>query len=237
MGQNNDESLDFITRGDRTTLSIHKQPKGPDVLNYTYAGAPASMGINSSGLCLCGNALPYEGSEIGVPILCVAREILNQTDLTDAIKRVKEAKIAVAANLAIGTTEGITNVEANPDKVQVSYSETILFHANHYLCSTKDFSDKIGKDDGVSVSSLARCNRMESLMKANSEKLELFLLQGFLRDHENRPYSICAHKSESGSPIVNTSKTIDSMIFIPEEREAWIAKGNPCENKFVSYRI
>jgi len=27
------------------------------------------------------------------------------------------------------------------------------------------------------------------------------------------------------------------MIYIPEKREAWISKGNPCENEFVKYVI
>jgi isopenicillin-N N-acyltransferase like protein len=233
VGQNNDEKLDFITKGDCTILSILKSNSGPDILDYTYAGAPASMGINSCGLCECANGLPYERVETGVPILCVAREILNQTNLDDAVSKIMDAKIAVAANFVIGTDGRIANVEANPSKVQITTSESILFHTNHYLCSTSDFAENIGEE--VSSSSLLRCNRMENLLKENIGKLDLPIFQSILKDHENSPNSICAHKD--GKLMADRSKTIDSMIFIPEKRQAWIAKGNPCEAGFERYEI
>jgi len=27
------------------------------------------------------------------------------------------------------------------------------------------------------------------------------------------------------------------MIYVPEKREAWIAKGNPCQTAFVKYIV
>lgn len=234
VGQNNDEKLDFITKGNRTILAILKSEDSPDILDYTYAGAPASMGMNSTGLCACANGLSYERVETGVPILCVAREILNQTNIDDALDRIMNTKLAVAANFVIGTEGAIVNVEANPSKVQVTSSESTLFHANHYLCSTNDFEKKIG--ESVTASSLARCSRMENLLKEAEGPLDLGMFQSFLRDHKNWPNSICAHK-EGEPALTERSKTIDSMIFIPKKRQAWIAKGNPCESDFICYEI
>lgn len=234
VGQNNDEGLDPWLDGDCTTLTKHTRKDGPDVLVYSYAGAPAMMGINSSGLSVCINALGFDKPKIGVPMLCVVREVLNQRGLDGAIAAIERADRAYALNFMLGDTRRIADVEANPLMVTVTRSDDILNHANHYLYGMEGFTD--GKSDDYRVNSKTRCDRMAELIQRNKGKLNLNAFQSFLRDHENRPNMICAHVNPA-KPKAHHSRTLDGMIYVPERREAWITRGNPCEREFVRYTV
>jgi len=234
VGQNNDEGIDPWLDGDCTTLTKHTQKDAPDALIYSYAGAPAMMGINSSGLSVCINALGFEKPKIAVPMLCVVREVLNQKDLDGAVTAIERADRAFALNFMIGDTRGIIDVEANPLKVSLKRSDDVLHHANHYLYEAAGFTDD--KNDEYHVNSEARCNRMAELIRINKGKLNLPTFEEFLRDHENRPNTVCAHVN-SNRPKPHHSRTLDGMIYIPEKKEAWITKGNPCTNEFVRYTV
>jgi isopenicillin-N N-acyltransferase-like protein len=234
VGQNNDEGIEPWLDGECTTLTRYKQKDAPDALIYTYAGAPAMMGINSKGLAVCINALGFDRPRTGVPMLCVVREVLNQSTLSDAVNAIERADRAFSLNFMIGASEGIVNVEANPLKLQLLKSEDVLFHANHYLCGTNGFDQ--AKTEAYLANSKARCDRMAQLLNQSKGSLDLLKLQGFLRDHENRPNTICVHPSPA-KPKWRRSRTLDGMIYISEKREAWISRGNPCQNEFVRYTV
>jgi isopenicillin-N N-acyltransferase-like protein len=192
------------------------------------------MGINSAGVSVCINALGFEKPRIAVPMLCVVRELLNQKSLDGALDSIHRADRAFALNFMVGDGKGIMDVEANPLTVTVKRSEDIIHHANHYLYGTNGFKDP--KSDEYRANSVARCDRMAELINRNKGRLNLKLLQGLLRDHENKPDTICAHVNPA-KPKAHHSRTLDGMIYVPEKREAWITKGNPCENEFVRYTI
>ena len=235
VGQNNDEGIDPWLDGDCTTLTRFNQKDAPNALIYTYAGAPAMMGINSAGLSLCINALGFDEPKIGVPMLCVVREVFNQKDIDGAVKAIERADRAFALNFVMGTTKGIANIEANPMKVVTTRSDDALYHANHYLfCPVEGFSE--AKSDEYRRNSTHRCDRMEALIESSKGKLNLPVLEGFLRDHENHPDTICAHVNQKRTRA-HWSRTLDGMIYVPEKREAWIAHGNPCEREFERYAV
>jgi isopenicillin-N N-acyltransferase-like protein len=192
------------------------------------------MGINSSGVSVCINALGFEKPRIAVPMLCVVRDVLNQKNLDDALASIQRADRAFALNFMLGDPKGIMDVEANPLNVMVRRSDDILHHANHYLYGTNGFTDP--KSGEYRANSVARCDRMAELINRNKGKLNLKLFQQFLRDHENKPNTICAHVNPA-RPQAHHSRTLDGMVYVPEKREAWITKGNPCENEFVRYSI
>jgi len=235
VGQNNDEGLDPWLDGDCTTLTRFNQKDAPNALIYSYAGAPAMMGINSEGLSLCINALGFDEPKIGVPMLCVVREVFNQKNIDGAVDAIERADRAFALNFVMGTPDGVANVEANPLKVETTRSDDALYHANHYIfCPVEGFTES--KSDAYMKNSTSRCDRMGHLIEENKGKLNLSLLEDFLRDHENRPDMICAHPNEKRSKA-HWSRTLDGMIYVPEKREAWIAHGNPCESEFVKYTV
>ncbi len=240
VGQNNDQGVDPWMDGDCVTLSRYLQKAAPNVLIYTYAGAPALMGINSAGLSVCLNGISYDEPRLGVPMLCIAREVLNQKSLDAAIEAIQRAKRAYSLNFMLGTPDGIADVEANPERLQIIRSSDILYHTNHYLRPTEV---SVGFESGeLHENSLYRCERIKNLLASGRGKLDLRTLQGFLRDHRtedfqrNDPYSLCCHVNPSRAALPNY-RTINSMIYVSEKLEAWITSGNPCENEFIRYSV
>jgi isopenicillin-N N-acyltransferase like protein len=232
VGQNNDERLSWTLDGEGETVAIFKQKTGPDAMVYTYAGAPVLMGINSAGLSVCLNGIPNDKNRPGVNVLCVVREVLNQKNLGDAIDAIERAKLASAINFMIGTPKEIADIEANPSHIEVIRSDEMITHANHYVCPTKGVT--VNKESHGHINSCLRGARMEELMQANKGTLTLDKFETFLMDHQNRPDSICAHVDKS-KPAWHQGMTVDGMVFISEKKEAWIAKGPPCDTQFVKY--
>jgi isopenicillin-N N-acyltransferase-like protein len=232
IGQNNDEGVEPWLGGDCTTLTRHRQKDAPDALIYTYVGAPALMGINSAGLSVCINALVYKETQPGVPMLAVVRSVMNQKDIEGATREIERAKRAYSVNFVLGTPKEIVDLETYPDRILKSSSDSILWHANHCL-----FSEGLRyENDQYRANSVGRCDRMQQLLESKSGSLDRETLQSFLSDHESKPNSICWHVDPSKPPQKQT-KTLDSMVYISEKREAWIAKGNPCSTEFVKYTV
>lgn len=232
VGQNNDEGIDPWMNGECVTLTRHLQATAPNVLIYTYVGAPAMMGINSKGLGVCINALAYKSPRTKVPMLAVVREVLNQNDMDGAIREIQGAAKSFALNFTMGTPSQIADVEAYPDNVLVRNSGDMLWHTNHCLYSTGfDYESEESRKNSVT-----RCSRVEALLKTGRGKLGLDSLEGIAADHENKPDSICLHVNPAKSKP-KQERTLDSMIFIPERKEAWIAHGNPCEVRFEEYTV
>jgi isopenicillin-N N-acyltransferase-like protein len=233
VGQNNDEGVEPWLDGECVVLIKHTRKSAPDFITYTYAGAPAMMGINSYGLALCINALNFSSPRVGVPMLCVAREVLNQKSLEDAINAIARAKRAYSLNFMMGTPYEIANVEASPSGVQVMKSQSFVYHANHYLCPVEGYQERTSGE--YYKNSNLRCERMGQLLRS-AKFIDFEYLKNVLRDHEGHPYGICRHV-DTKRPKEKRSRTLDGMIYIPERKEAWIAKGNPCENEFVRYAL
>jgi len=232
IGQNNDEGVDPWLDGDCTTLTRHRQKSGPDALIYTYVGAPAMMGINSAGLSVCVNALVYNGIQPGVPMLAVVRSVMNQKDIDGATKEIERAKRAYSINFVLGSPKEVVDLETYPDRILKSSSDSILWHANHCL-----YSEGLQyENEEYRSNSVGRCDRMQTLLESKRGDLDRETLQSFLSDHKSKPNSICWHVDPS-KPRQKQVKTLDSMVYIPEKREAWIAKGNPCSTEFVKYAV
>jgi isopenicillin-N N-acyltransferase like protein len=232
VGQDNDEPDDPWLAGECVTLTRHIQTDAPNVLIYTYAGVPAMMGINSSGLCLCLNAIKQGAPKMGVPIQWVQREVLNQRTLEDAIKVVQNANRAGGMNMMLGSKEGIADLEVNAHEVKMWRSDKTLYHANHYL-EPNDFAADDPSSNYYSNSSL-RCIRMKDLIAQKEGSLNLETFEGMLADHGNEPNTICRHLDDSPGGY---ARTFDAMIFIAEKGEAWIARDNPCTSPFVKYQV
>lgn len=232
VGQDNDEGIEPWLDGECTTLTRYVQKDAPTALIYTYVGAPAMMGINSEGLSVCINALAYPKVRVGVPLLAVTREVMNQRTLDGALEAVERASRSYSINFVLGTPEGIVDLETYPDEMFVHRSDDVIYHANHCLYSEGyEF-----ENTEYRANSITRCDRMGALIGAHRGNLDLKRLQAFLSDHEGKPHTICRHPDPS-KPHYKRARTLDGMIFVPEKREAWFAKGNPCETPFVRYPV
>jgi len=240
IAQNNDEALDPWLEGNCVVLLKVRRKTGPDLLTYTYAGIPAMMGINSSGIGLCINALLCEISTLGVPLLTITREILQQKTLEDAVEAIRRAKRGNSLNFGIADSKGrICDIECTPKRVDCLFTEDPYFaHTNHFLSKKLGIQKDIIRDSGIGFGrdSVFRHKRMYKLINEREGHVDLKTIMSFFRDHENYPNSICRHVNPKDS-IAEKAKTFDSMIFATSQRTAWISRGNPCENEYSIYPL
>jgi isopenicillin-N N-acyltransferase-like protein len=224
VGQTDDDSTRPWLDGDAVTIVRYEAPRSPRTLVYSYAGVPAQMGINSAGLAVGVNAIPFDRAEDGVPMWCLVREVLDRTRVEDALTLIRETKRAYALNFVLADPHEIADVEATPVSVDEMRSDDLLYHSNH--CVT-------GAAAAPGTNSRLRLERIAELMEAARGRLDRATLQTFLRDHRNRPDSICSHAGEN--PQDPDNRTFDAMLYVPERREAWLTRGYPCESEFVRY--
>ncbi|KAJ6849082.1 uncharacterized protein M6B38_271390 [Iris pallida] len=125
-----------------TYLVRAKLPDGESFTAYTYAGELPScaFGFNSHGMAFTLNAVPPSTEEIvagGVGRNFISRDLLEATDLQDALNRVQSSDVSVghSYNLIDTRNRKILNVEtASRNRCSVrNIGVTPFFHANMYL--------------------------------------------------------------------------------------------------------
>jgi hypothetical protein len=64
-------------------------------------------------------------------------------------------------------------------------------------------------------------------------------LKAFLADHEGKPTSICRHPHDGPDhPSVSArGRTVASIIAEPGEGRMHVARGNPCQTPYATYRL
>jgi isopenicillin-N N-acyltransferase-like protein len=72
---------------------------------------------------------------------------------------------------------------------------------------------------------------MAVLMEAGRGRLDTDTLKAILRDHANRPHSICAHPGE------RVSYSFASLISDLDAGRMEIAVGPPCEHEYATYTL
>jgi len=235
VGQNEDEGLDPWLNGECSVLVNVNRKEGPEVLTYTYAGVPSMKGMNSAGIALCINAVICEQSQLGVPGLVVTREVLYQKTIGDAIGAIARAKRANSLNYVIADTNGeLYDIESTPNDYDYIYSDKMIVHANHFLSQRLKIERDMIKES--LSNSIIRQNRMQRLQQGKAGRIDLKSLMSVLRDHVNYPNSICCHPDPAKAEHLR-SKTLDSIIWVPKKKEAWLAKGPPCETQYYQYGI
>jgi isopenicillin-N N-acyltransferase-like protein len=234
VGQTNDEALE--PWGESFSRVVYAVPKaGPGFLVYTYPGFPGQMGVNSSGIALCDNALITDQHRTGVPFQVIVREILRQKTIGDAVNAVTRAKRASSVNFLIVDENGeIYDLETTPEAYDCLFaSEQVAVHTNHFL------SAKLGIKRDLILENLPdtviRYNRMRRLLRhVQAAKVEDVMR--LFKDHVNYPNSICRHFDDNKIPK-DRVKTADCMIFSPTRKAMWLARGNPCQKEFASFTM
>jgi isopenicillin-N N-acyltransferase-like protein len=176
--------------------------------------------------------------EAGVPHSVIMREVLQQSNLENAVEAIERASRAVSLNYLIADETGrACNVEATPSGCDKWFAKNgVLVHTNHILSRNLAFRKDMVLASGISfgLDTEFRYGRMSDLVESNAGNVTLTRMFDFLRDHSNHPSSICRHPNPA-EPLATRSRTMDSLVMVPAKREMWIAHGNPCENEFLKY--
>lgn len=111
----------------------HTNPDGHEFISVTEAGMLAKIGLSSTGLSVCLNALPANGTLPGTPIHILLRAALDAKTLMQAQELLAQHH-QTAGNILLGTTNNTYyNFEQAINDVHTYQGTTRFAHTNHYL--------------------------------------------------------------------------------------------------------
>ncbi len=226
---------DWVPEDEPDVFLVHARPDGElPFLAMTYGALLPNIGFNAAGIAQCCDSVYPTDSRIGIPRVIVSRAVLAAQSLNDAIRKTLISKRAAGYNHLIAHESGeLYNVEVSARQFAVGYAEDgSLVHTNHYL---DQVMRPIENNPEELIVSRVRYFRARRLL-AQTRRHTVESLQDILKDHINRPDSICNHK-DLGGEALERQKTITSLVMDLDNREMHASWGNPCENLYSTYQL
>jgi isopenicillin-N N-acyltransferase-like protein len=226
-GQNADLSSRMIP----LAYVLHLQPQNkPEVLIWTFGGMLGYHGMNSAGVAHFSNALSGgPRARFGMPEYVYERMMLECGTTEEAIDILRRLPVASNENFMIcdrhGSIADAESTTAGPEVLRDG-GAGFLAHTNHFLC------DRYSTQENLRVSladSIPRQKRIDALIKSRYGSIVVEDLKRFLSDHSGHPTSICRHSDDM--------QTVASMIAEPARRCMHVARGNPCQQRYVTYSM
>lgn len=235
---------DWTVKSQEHLVLVRAKPKGrPSMIVMTHAGLEWITGMNSAGISITGNSLYQNDARIGVPKLMVAPRILASRTLGEALAAAAPRQRASSYNNNVCHSSGeMYCVEASATDFAILYpTDGYLVHTNHYLHPRMDrCEDLFGKPGNRSLTrasgTLVRYNRATRLVRAQLGSITVDSLTDMMRDHVNRPSSICSHPRRD-EPAYERSKTTYAVVMDLKRKCMHLCVGNPCEGEFVQHDI
>jgi isopenicillin-N N-acyltransferase-like protein len=218
-------------------LEISGRAGIPPIVTFTEAGQLAKIGMNGAGVGLTVNNLASDQPRAGVPWIFITRRILESGSFARALGAVLNAPRAHSMNFVIAHAMGEgANLETAPVDEHVLWAEGgVLAHTNHYLQQSARFRDLKPLWDAY-PSTYLRLRRASQGLASARGKIDVGVLQEILRDHMDRPYSVCMHENME-LPLVERSATCLSIVMDLTARRIHLAVGNPCEAAYETLDV
>jgi len=216
-----------------TAVLVHGKPKGkPEFFATSYAGIFPSAAMNSAGISLTGNALEPNDERIGVPKIFPVRKTLESRRIGEALEYAMPPNRASSYNNICSDKNGeIYSLEGSATDCAWIYAvDGYLVHTNHYTADKMLRFEASPHDQRTSV---IRYNRALRLIEEQLGSVTVDSLKAILRDHMNKPGSICRHADQGTHPL-DVSETIFSVIFDLTNLRAHVLKGKPCKGEYVT---
>lgn len=230
IGQNYD--MQHELRDHVALLKIKKNET--TLLLFTFAGVVGCQGMNSNKIALAINKLIAKDVRAGVPHAFIARRVLEQKNIVDALRQIISAERASGTNYVLADSNIVIDVETTAQSFDILHApDNSVTHTNHYK------SDLLKKDEGldkIGASTYIRDAVMYKNIKEIKTKIDMKTAKQLLSDHTGYPYSICEHPPE-GLPAYLSFSSVISMICVPDLLKAWFCWGCPCEGEYVEYQL
>lgn len=220
-----------------TFLMDIRRPDKPNALALTEAGlVGGKFGLNEHGIGYVVNGLvsPNDGEHPHrTPSHVAHYELLEADRLSTAIGVIIDRKSPCSGNILLGHPSGeMIDIESTPDSAYYLYPEEgVLSHANHFKSGNNR-----GSFEQLVTHSLCRGPRMERLLDERSGNVDENALKAVLRDHFNRPGSICSHV-DPDLPEHDIGQTNASVIMDLEDRRLLLTQGPPCESEYETFEV
>lgn len=218
-------------------LKIGPREAKPALITFTEAGQLAKIGLNAAGIGLVVNNLTSDQPRAGVPWIFLTRRVLESSSLAQALGYVLNAGRAHSINFLIGYAAGeAVNLETSPVEEHVLWPENgICVHTNHYLNPGKNFRDLKPLRDPY-PSTYLRCRRAQKEMTALKGRIDVQGIQDVLRDHMDKPFSVCMHRNPSAEPLLQIATCL-SIVMNLSRRQIHYTLGNPCRGEVQTIEL
>jgi isopenicillin-N N-acyltransferase-like protein len=226
---------DWLSADRDTVYLVRAQPEdGPSYLGMTYGPLLVNIGFNEAGIGVAINSVFSTDKQTGVPRILYSRAILNAQSIEEALQVCLPQNRAGGYHYLLGDRSGtVYSIESSATHYHIDWGvKGWLLHTNHYL-STELKALETRRD--LSNSQL-RFHRAHQLLEPQLGSLNLEALQSLLRDHANRPNSICEH-DDPGAPPYRGYQTVASIIMDLTEGVMWAAPGPPCQHAYTEYTL
>ena len=230
------QNWDWLDATRETVIVLEAEPDdGPAYVSIMEAGLLAKMGMNQWGIGVATNALVSDADrgEPGVPYHVCLRSLLDARTPAEALERLQRSKRSSSANYLVATTDGLAfDAEGMPGGFAQLYLEMPhqgrLLHTNHFVAARFPDVD-VGR--WLMPDSPLRLERLQQLLDDGASALTVDDLQRALADHAGYPSGICCHADNALDPV-HSEGTVASMVMDLQEKQVWLADGNPCQSPY-----
>ena len=233
------QNWDWFREVENCQVILKIGPRGdkPAMVTFTEAGQLAKIGMNSAGIGLVVNNLISDQPRVGVPWIFITRRILEASHLAQALGYVLNTQRAHSINFMIGFAGGeAVDLETSPVEEHIMWPvEGILAHTNHYLKTGTKFKDLKPLRD-PNLSTYLRHQRTLKDLVSLKDRVDVMGIQGILRDHMDKPFSVCTHRNPAVEPM-RQIVTCLSIIMNLSQRQIHYAQGNPCRGDFQTLEL
>ena len=229
---------DFTPDQLATVVLLHARPSGkPEFITTSYAGLLPSSGMNNRGISLTGNALDPNDVRVGIPKSFPVRKVMEAKRIGEAISHaLPSARASSYNNICADSNGEIYSMEGSAtDCAWIYATDGYLVHTNHYI-SEKMLKFETDTSSASLATTTVRYNRALRLLEDQLGSVSVDSLKSILRDHVNKPGSICRHADPGRHPL-DVSETIFSVIFDLTRLEAHVCKGKPCTGTYVKFSL
>ena len=205
-------------------VEIHQQSL-PAIKMITEAGMIGKIGLNSSGVGVCFNAIRAKGLDASrMPVHLGLRTVLESSSVEQAIEVLKTVGMASSAHMLIGDAVGSVGLEFTSTTfahLEMDARRRIV-HSNHMLLHHKGLREPPWLPD--SPFRISRVKTLMGDMDAREVEPSWTEFSRFFEDEENFPGAIC--RKQQGD---STSATLFNIVMDLVEKRAVVRLGRPCE--------
>jgi hypothetical protein len=227
------QNLDLPNHFDGLQVLLRvKGPESSDSFVFGPAGMIGMLGLGRS-LGLCVNTLiDLNHTKEGLPVNFVARGILEQPTLDDAIDFLRRVKHASGQNYIIGDRERVVDFECSGNKVSQFVPFNIsqrVYHTNHAITNDDRRNFIPESYEELSLRSGARFEFLATQLGDTSKPVTLERIHSILASHD---VPLCLHHT----PRPGEGCTIGTLIMtLSPSPELRIALPPPCQQPYHAF--
>jgi isopenicillin-N N-acyltransferase-like protein len=191
----------------------------PTIKMMTEAGIIGKIGLNSSGVGVCLNAIRAVGMDATrMPVHLALRAVLESRSMGVAVQSLESCGVASACHMLLGDAQGSVGLEWScRDLVKVEMdARGEVVHSNHYL-----LPHAVPEANGW-VDSPFRFERMTALARGLGHEATMENVRRLFEDEKNSPAGIC-RKQEGAS----TAATLFNIVMDLKAGTAVVKMGRP----------